>query len=95
MLLPVFYMESLDEIDTEKLSRGEVQVRKIAQNLSLIPTFFVYAIFLPLLMILYYCYEPAKEIFQGFIFTFIIKPIRWFCYQIVYLVCDFVRKLNN
>ncbi|OUL33014.1 hypothetical protein BV372_17680 [Nostoc sp. T09] len=95
MLLPVFYMESLDQIDTVNLSRGEVQVRKIAKNISLIPTFFVYAIFLPLLMILYYCYEPGKEIVQGFIFTFIIKPTRWFCYQIVYFMCDFLRKLNN
>lgn len=95
MLLPVFYMESLDKIDTVSLSRGEVQVRKIAKNISLVPTFFVYAIFLPLLMILYYCYEPAKEIFQNILFTFIIKPIRWFCYQIVYFMCDFVIKINN
>ena len=95
MLLPVFYMPSIDKIDAANLSSGEIQVRKIAKNISLIPTFAIYAIFLPLLMILYYCYNPAKEAVQGFIFTFIIKPTRWFCYQIVYLVCECFLKLNN
>jgi hypothetical protein len=95
MLLPVLYMETLDEIDNKNLSRGEIQVRQIAKNFSLILTFCVYAIFLPLLMILYYCYEPAKEVVQGFIFTFILKPTRWVCYKIVYIICNFVRKFNT
>lgn len=95
MLLPVFYMESLDDIDTTNLSRGEIQVRNIAKNLSLIPTYVIYAIFLPLLMIIYYCYEPGKDKFYVFIFTYIIKPTRWFSYQIVYLICNFFRKLNK
>ncbi|BAY96549.1 hypothetical protein NIES37_04830 [Tolypothrix tenuis PCC 7101] len=95
MLLPVFYMASIDDIDTANLSRGEIQVRNIAKNISLIPTFVIYALFLPLLMILYYCYEPGKEKIHGFIFTFMIKPIRWFSYQIVYLICDFFRRLNK
>ncbi|MBD2198734.1 MULTISPECIES: hypothetical protein [Calothrix] len=95
MLLPVLYMESLDEIDSENLSRGEIQVRQIARNMSVFPAFCIYALFLPLLMILYYCYEPAKEAFQGFIFTFILKPIRWVCYKIVFIICDAVRKLNS
>jgi len=88
-------MESLDEIDTTNLSRGEIQVRQIAKNISLVPTFFVYAVFLPLLMVLYYCYDPGKESVHGFILTFMIKPIRCFCYQIVYLVCNFFRNLNK
>ncbi|MBD2356717.1 hypothetical protein H6G41_19140 [Tolypothrix sp. FACHB-123] len=94
MLLPVLYMESLDKIDSQNLSRGEIQVRQIAKNISLIPAFGIYALFLPLLMILYYCYEPAKEAFQGFMFTFILKPCRWVCYKIVFIICDSVRKFN-
>lgn len=95
MLLPVLYMESLDKIDSQNLSRGEIQVRQIAKNISLIPAFGIYALFLPLLMILYYCYEPAKEALQGFIFTFIVKPTRWVCYKIVFTICDAVRKFNT
>ncbi|AFY35900.1 hypothetical protein [Calothrix sp. PCC 7507] len=92
MILQAFYMESLDEIDIENLPKGEVQSRRIAKNFSVFPTFIVYATFLPLLMILYYCYQPGAEKLQSIIFGLILKPIRWTFYQIVYLFCNFLRK---
>jgi hypothetical protein len=61
MIFQAFYMKNLDEIDTLKLPSAEIQVRSIARNISLISTFIVYAIFLPLLMIFYDCCELSKE----------------------------------
>lgn len=94
MFLQAFYIESLDEIDTENLPQGEIQSRKIAKNLSIFPTFIVYAVSLPILMIFYYCYQPSALKLQGIIFTFILKPIRWISYQIVYLFCNFFNKIS-
>jgi hypothetical protein len=93
MLLQAFYMESIDEIDTVNLPQGEVIARKIAKNSSLIPTFIIYAIFLPILMIVYYCNHKTGEMMHNFIFHFILKPIRWTFYQILYFLCNSVRKL--
>jgi hypothetical protein len=92
MLLQAFYMESLDEIDTEHLPPGEIKSRKIAKKLSVFPTFLMYAIFLPLLMILYYCHQSSAEWLQGIIFSFILKPIRWTFYQIIYLFCNLFKS---
>ncbi len=93
MLLQACYMESIDEIDTTNLSQGEIQARKIAKNFSLMPTFIAYAIFLPVLMIVYYCHRTSGQIMHNLIFHFILKPIRWTFYQTVYLLCNWVRKL--
>ncbi len=93
MLLQAFYIKSLDEIDTENLPQREIQSRKIAKKLSLFPTFLIYAIFLPIFMILYYCYQPSAEKFQNIIFVFILKPLRWTCYKIIYLFCNLLSRL--
>jgi hypothetical protein len=92
MLLQAFYIKSLDEINTVSLSQGEVQVRTIAKTISIFPTFIIYALFLPLLMILYYCHVNTGIIAHNLLSQFIIKPIRWTSYQIVYWFCNLFRQ---
>lgn len=87
MLLQAFYIKSLDDIDTVNLPRGEIQARMIAKNVSVIPAFIIYALFLPLLMILHFCHQPTQEKVQIIIFHFLLKPIRWLCYKIVFFIC--------
>ncbi|BAZ31462.1 hypothetical protein NIES4074_39350 [Cylindrospermum sp. NIES-4074] len=88
MHLQSFYVKSIDEIDTINLSNSQIRARKIAKNVSLIPVFPIYALFLPLLMILYYIHQPTQEKVQTLILYFIIKPIRWLGYKIVLFICN-------
>jgi hypothetical protein len=87
MILEPFYIKGLDEIDTVNLPPGEIQARTIAKNVSVIPTFFVYALFLPLLMILHFCHQPTQEKVQIILFYVLLKPIRWLWYKIILFVC--------
>jgi hypothetical protein len=90
MLLQAFYIKNLDEIDSVKLRPGEVKARKIAKTASVMPAFVVYALFLPLLMLLHYCHQPTQDKVQSLIFNFIVKPIRWLCYQAVFLLFNLI-----
>jgi hypothetical protein len=91
MVLRTFYMKSIDEINAGNPTLGEIQVRQIAKNVSVLPTFIVFALFLPLLMILYYCHENSGRRAHTIVFNFFIKPTRWVSYTIVYLLCSLVR----
>ncbi len=93
MLLQAFYMKGLDEIDAVHLPRSEVRARMIAKNISVMPTFMVYAIFLPVLMILHYCHQPTQVMVNNLIWHFILKPIRLIWYTGVYLICSLVKSI--
>ncbi|MBD2384215.1 hypothetical protein [Cylindrospermum sp. FACHB-282] len=94
MILEAFYMKGLDDIDIVNLPPAEIQARTIAKNVSVIPTFFVYALFLPLLMVLHFCHQPSQEKVQAIIFYFLLKPIRWIWYKIVIFVCRLLISGN-
>lgn len=91
MILRTFYMKSIDEINAGNPTPGEIMVRKIAQNVSVLPTFIVYAFLLPLLMILYYCHESIGRKAHLMMFNCLIKPTRWVSYIIVYSLCSLLR----
>lgn len=94
MLSQIFYIKSIDEVDTINLPPGEIQARMIAKNVSIVPTFIVYALFLPLLMILHYCHQPTQNLVHSLIFSSLVKPTRWICYKIVFSFCNLLRKIN-
>jgi len=93
MHLQAFYIKSLDEINTVNFSQGEIQVRKTARYISLFPTFITYALFLPLLMILYHCHNHTGRVAHAVLSGYLIKPIRWISYHIVYWICNFCRQI--
>lgn len=93
MITRAFYMKSLDDINTDHLPKRNVQARKMAQSVSMVPTFVIYAILLPLLMIIYYCHQPSGYKAHLLFFNFIIKPVRWVSYYIIYLLCIWWRSI--
>lgn len=93
MVLRSFYMDSIDTINTGSLSHGEIEIRKLAKNVSLLPTFIVYALLLPLLMLVYHCHPPTGQKAHNLVFGCFLKPIRWITYKTVYLFFSFLRNI--